>query len=115
MTGTRRSDTVKNRYINDYFIKVWYRNPDAKYEYDNSELNPEFTIFPMPADGDKLYVKSKSQDFSYSVVTGTGIELSTGKSYGDTAEINIHSYPKGVYFVVFSKNGNRYVKKFVRL
>lgn len=115
LTGTKRSDTVKNRYINDFYIKVWYNNPlaDVVNEIDND--NYEFSVFPVPANGDKIYIKSKSVGFTYRVFTETGIELINGRTETDKTELIISDLTKGIYFIVLNTVNGQFVKKLVKL
>jgi len=113
--GTKRSDTVKNRYINDYFVKVWYRNPEASVVYEEDNNNTIFSVYPIPADGDKIFIKAKSPGFSYKIFTETGIELIAGESDIDMIECKITDLTKGIYFIVLNTGSGKFCKKLVKL
>ncbi|OGU41119.1 MAG: hypothetical protein A2X61_14545 [Ignavibacteria bacterium GWB2_35_12] len=115
LSGTKKSDTARNRYWNEYYVKVWYSNPLANIVYEDDNDNSVFSVYPIPTDGDKVYVKAKSPGFSYKIFTETGIELIAGKSETDKTEFNITDLTKGIYFIVLNSGGGQYVKKLVRL
>ncbi|MCL5991690.1 MAG: T9SS type A sorting domain-containing protein [Bacteroidetes bacterium] len=114
LTGTKKSDTVRNTSHNDFYVKVWYNN-EPKIVYENDNDNSEIFVYPNPAFGDNIFIEAKSPGFSYKIFTETGIELVAGKSEFDRTELKIADLTKGIYFVVLNTAGGNYVKKLVRL
>ncbi|TAL69535.1 MAG: T9SS type A sorting domain-containing protein [Bacteroidetes bacterium] len=113
LTGSKRSDTITNKYMNEYFIKVWYSNPLAVAE--DGVDNKDFFVYPVPTDGDKLFINSNSNGFTYKIYSETGIEMISGKSEGDETELIISKLVKGIYFIVLNSGDKQVVKKLVRL
>ena len=73
------------------------------------------SVYPIPADGDKIFIKARFPGFSYRVFTETGMELIAGKSENEMTEFNIANLTKGIYFIVLNTGGRQFVKKIVRL
>lgn len=115
LSGTKRSDTVRNRYLNEYYVKVWYRNPDVEVVDENDNDNSEISVYPIPAYGDKISIKANYPGFFYRIFTETGMELIAGKAENEMTEFNIADLPKGIYFIVLNTGGRQFVKKMVRL
>lgn len=104
------------------------RSADIDFEYDNEdfEINPEITeiddvvsdaekikIYPNPTDG-ILYINVSNSTIDNIVVSDI-----TGKVYvnetvnADQSEIDLSSYPKGIYFVNIVTENDSYTKKVV--
>ncbi|MBI5325420.1 MAG: T9SS type A sorting domain-containing protein [Ignavibacteriae bacterium] len=115
MNGTKRKDTIKNKYINDYYVKVWYNNPLADVEVQNPNNNNSINIYPTISDGNLITINSGNNRFSYKIYNETGIEMLSGNSETGNKEIEITSLNKGIYFIVLNTGGVQIVRKLARI
>lgn len=115
MKGTKRSDTITNKYMNEYYVDVWYNNPFAYIDDESERDSTEFSLFPVPADGNIVCLKSNSPGFTYYVYNSTGIEMLKGKSESNSRDLNISTLSAGLYFVVINSGNKKTVKKLVKI
>lgn len=70
-------------------------------------------IYPNPA-VDQLYISLKCGEANITIISVTGEVLHQQKISTGVNEVNISSYPKGIYFLQLQINGNKWVEKITK-
>jgi hypothetical protein len=79
----------------------------------NSNLKDDkFQIYPNPVK-DIIKIKSFISDYNITLFDNNGRKLLTKKSMNSSTDLNINSYPKGVYFIKITHNDSVVVKKLI--
>lgn len=96
--GEQRTETVKNLYIEDFFVNVWYNKKTlSNQEYEIKSANSAF-VYPNPSDGKNIYIKAAAEDaYSYVIYDNIGIEVACKKWANKGEPINAERLAKGVY------------------
>ena len=98
------SGVVTNRYINDFFLKVWYNNPNAEGIDDSENNEDSFKIFPNPAESG-LFFNTTLGSIDYKIYSLLGEEKLAGSSMPGTERIDVGFLPAGIYNIVIFKHG----------
>jgi hypothetical protein len=103
-----------------------YADIDLEYDDEEFEIDPEITdlddvvsdadmikIYPNPTDG-RLYIEVSNGNIDNIVVTDITGKVFVNKTVNaDQSEIDLSSYPKGIYLVNIVTENDSYTKKVV--
>ncbi|MGA2298329.1 MAG: T9SS type A sorting domain-containing protein [FCB group bacterium] len=108
-------DSVKNEFITDYYINVWYNNPNATV-IDNLVSDEPVTIYPNPFIQNLIMFSKSGSDFNFKIFSQIGDFVINGNSINSKVDISLSELNPGVYFVYITlKDGREIVKKLMKI
>lgn len=94
----------------DHKAKVSPQTPEI------SQKNDDVIVYPNPTDGiTHIVFPNSSENYDVSIFNISGLKLNQKTMQGETQDIDLSSYPKGMYFMrITDRNGKQYIKKIQR-
>jgi len=93
-----------------YILTV--NNTSGIAEAENQNL---FTVFPNPASDFISINSNENEKFSFSITNSLGETIYNLAFTINHSPINIHNYPKGIYFITLSNSSYRFTQTIIKI